>query len=240
MPRAPERGDVGLEVRPPEVLGHLEAEQARRADRDVGVAREVEVDAQRVGDERDDDLEREAPISASVLASGVIHSVSVSASTTFLASPTRMRVVPSATSSALVRASRTCAEKPWKRLMGPATIVGMKSAKPRKSSGACSGSDPRARVDEVVDELEGEERDREREPHVLEGRQAARTEPARRSRSAAPRTCRTTSTPRVSDEPDGEGEGARASHAGARRVPSAYTSSVSASRMPTNAGEKYA
>src|SRR5690606_20017742 len=53
VPAVPELEEVSRVVRLVEVLGELEAEELRAADGDVGVAREVEIELQRVGDGRD-------------------------------------------------------------------------------------------------------------------------------------------------------------------------------------------
>ena len=66
----------------------------------------------------------------------------MSAITSFFASPTTMRVAPSLTSCACAFAFPICGWKRWKRLMGPAIIVGKNSMNAKKSAGVCSGSFP--------------------------------------------------------------------------------------------------
>ncbi len=53
MPAAPELGDRAAGIGPVEVLGEADAEHPRHADRHVGIAGEVEIDLQRVGDRAD-------------------------------------------------------------------------------------------------------------------------------------------------------------------------------------------
>ena len=109
VPAPPELLEVRAAIRRAEVLGQREAEHLRRADRDVGVRREVEVDLERVARRRRRAPRRARTARAPRRRDRRSTSASVSASAIFLNSPTTMRNSPRVASRARAPAARRAA-----------------------------------------------------------------------------------------------------------------------------------
>ena len=162
VPAPPELLEVGAAVRRAEVLRQREAEHLRRADRDVGVRREVEVDL------RTRRRRRRPATSSDENRSGRLEdaiddrtSASVSAIAIFLNRPITIRNMPSAAPRARAAAARRAAAgAPAARTIGPATSCGKNSTKVANcTTERVARQLPAVDVDRVRQRLEGVERD---------------------------------------------------------------------------------